>query len=108
MNTYAARFPKTAIAPAALIVLGIATLQTTSTVSVQSAAAEPPPFNQGQCQKFLIENGELTQEEAHDICTELPLNQGRCIQFARENPDHPFVTEEFCKQVFSPPPDLNE
>jgi hypothetical protein len=91
---------KTAIA-AIVVVMGLATLQTMSMLSVQSAAAQPP-FNQGQCKKVLQEFG-FTKEEAHEICTDefVILNQGQCIQFARDHPEFG-ITEELCKDIFSP------
>lgn len=91
------QFAKFAVA-AIVVVTGLATIQM---MSIQSAAAQQgPPFNQGQCQKELQQDG-FTKQEAHDLCQEAVLNQGQCIQFVREFPELGF-TEEDCKEFFSP------
>ena len=85
--------------------MGLSTLQTMSMLSFQSAAAQQgPPFNQGQRRKLAQEQLGLTKVEAQDLCTAefTILNQGECIQFARDHPQSS-LTEELCKEVFSPP-----
>jgi hypothetical protein len=86
------KLPTTLIAALA-VVMGIATMQTMSMLSVQSAAAQAIP--QGQCVKFLQEFG-FTKEEAQKECRQLTLNQGECIKQAREEG----FPEIFCKFFF--------
>jgi hypothetical protein len=94
------KFPKTAIAAIAVVLMGVATVQTMSMMSVQSAAAQPT-INQGQCIKVLQEELGFTKEDAKQTCKEAVLNQGQCFQLARETGQ---ITEEECRELFSPNP----
>jgi hypothetical protein len=76
-----------------------------TSVPFQTAAAQPT-VNQGQCMKDWRES-DATPEQAHQACHGqefLLLNQGECLKLARENPEQSWMTEEECKQVFSPNP----
>jgi hypothetical protein len=90
------KFPKTAIA-AIVVVMGIATVQTMSMLSIQSAAAQA--FPQGQCFKLLEDFG-FPREQAKELCKEFfVLNQGQCIQFLRELGFEEEFVKDFCKEI---------
>jgi hypothetical protein len=92
-NRQKTKFPKTPIA-AVVVVIGIATLQTISMLSVHSAAAQPSN-NQGRCLKA---NDFLSQEEAHDLCTRGIFKQGECLKQVKEQ--QTILTKEECKEAF--------
>ncbi|HEU4444476.1 MAG TPA: hypothetical protein VFR94_07380 [Nitrososphaeraceae archaeon] len=96
------KFPKTIIA-AIVAVIGIASVQMISTLSIQSAVATH--LNFGQCKQLQQEVFGNTKQEAHENCNLFGrlLSQGECIKFARENPEFSdIINKEVCKELFSP------
>jgi hypothetical protein len=93
-NRQKTKFPKTAIAAVVVVVMGIATLQMISMLSVHSAVAEPTN-NQGRCLKA---NDFQTHEEAHDLCTKANFKQGECLKQVKEQ--QTILTKEQCKEAF--------
>jgi uncharacterized protein YcfJ len=77
-----------------LAVMGIATVQMMSILSIQSAEAQTA--NQGQCIKDEIGG---TIERTKQICKEVIIdNQGECMQAVREGTVG--LPEEYCKEAY--------
>ena len=89
------KFPKIAIATTLIVaVMGIATVQMMSILSIQPA--EGQTASQGQCMKD--ETGG-TKERTKQICKEVIIdNQGECVQAVREGTL--FLTEEWCRENY--------